>query len=624
MDFMNCKKSFFRSIILPGLLSLIIVFSLVSIDLHAQPFSFAHVTDTHIGGGTGADDLIKTVADINTIPGLDFVLVTGDISEFGSGEELRTAKKILDALKIPYYLVPGNHDSKWSESGCNDFVKIFGSETFAFEHKGIFFIGTASGPNMRMGPGLVPREELLWLDSLLMQMKNPSEPLFFINHYPLDESLANSAKVKKLLRIRNIQVVLLGHGHANRQMNFDGIPGIMGRSNLRASAQTGGYNIATIKNDTLYYEERIPGKKTLAPWCRLPLLTKVKVEVEDKVEKVKAGNGEVKEIWSVIENSDIGGGIASSGGICVYAGTDGMITARNRTNHSLLWQRKTGGKVYSTPAVRGRRVICPSTDGTIYCLDKKTGGLLWSFKTGKPIVGSPSIKGNRVFIGSSESVFRALNLSNGKLVWQFDSVRNFVETKPLLYKKGVYFGSWGNTFYALDQKTGKLLWKREKYTNRMLSPAAVWPVAGCGKVFIVAPDRHLTALDAKTGREIRDSGKYSCRESIGISGNGKQVYIKNMTEGNVDAFYTCSDSLQLAWECKARLGYEIAPSPITENRRLIFIPTATGKILAIGKKSHLIEWEAKVSEVLVNHILPVRNHMILVTTFDGKIVCLKY
>jgi outer membrane protein assembly factor BamB/predicted MPP superfamily phosphohydrolase len=593
---------------------------------YAQPFSFAHVTDTHVGGSTGAEDLERTVADINSLPDLDFVLVTGDITEFGSGEELRTAKEILDKLQKPYYVVPGNHDSKWSESGCNDFVRIFGSETFHFEKNGILFIGTSSGPNMRMGPGLVPREQILFIDSVLTPLQNPDQPIIFINHYPLDESLFNSHKILNLFKNRNLQVSLLGHGHANKLYDFRGIPGIMGRSNLRASKETGGYNIGTFRNDTLFYAERIPGDRTLPVWCKIPFRGKsdLKGEAEEKaVAKAEAKTG-LQEIWSITEQSDIGAGIATRGRICIYTATDGRIIARDRNSGSLLWAYKTGGKVYSTPVIKGNRVICPSTDGNIRALSVKTGTLLWEFKTSRPIVASPVVHSKRVFMGSSEGIFRAIHLETGKLIWQYDSIRNFVETRPLLYNKGVYFGSWGNTFYALNQKTGQLLWKREKYNNRMLSPAAVWPVGARGKVFIVAPDRRFTALDVRTGNEIWDSGKYSCRESIGISKNGKLLYIKNMTEGNVDAFSTRSDTLQLVWECKAGLGYEIAPSPITENRKLVFIPTANGLIYAINKRNHQVESICKVSDALVNHILPISGHRVLVTTFDGKVACLKY
>jgi len=87
----------------------------------AQPFQFALVTDTHVGGATGADDLRRTVEDINNLPAIDFVILSGDVTEFGSDEELRLAKQILDSLDKPLYIVPGNHDSNWSESGANSF-----------------------------------------------------------------------------------------------------------------------------------------------------------------------------------------------------------------------------------------------------------------------------------------------------------------------------------------------------------------------------------------------------------------------------------------------------------------------------------------------------------------------
>ena len=205
----------------------------------------------------------KTVEDINSQDTIDFVILTGDITEFGSDEELRQARKIIDQLNKPWYIVPGNHDSKWSESGNNSFVTIFGSERFTFEKGGYLFVGTASGPNMRMAPGLVPREQLVFLDSLIKHQKNPDQPLIFVNHYPLDESLSNSDEIIAWLKNTNVKATLLGHGHSNHLYNFEGIPGIMGRANLQTNKTEAGYNLVTIKNDTIYYRERLSSGKTL-------------------------------------------------------------------------------------------------------------------------------------------------------------------------------------------------------------------------------------------------------------------------------------------------------------------------------------------------------------------------
>lgn len=609
-------------------LSIFVIFWLVALMIQAQSFNFAHVTDTHVGGKTGIQDLIRTVDDINQQGDIDFVILSGDVSDFGSEKELLEAKSIITKLNKPCYVVPGNHDSKWSESGNIDFVRIFGSEDFSFEKNGFLFIGTASGPNMRMGPGLIPREQMAFLDSILVSIKNPDQPIIFINHYPLDNTLSNWYEVIDLLKTRDIQVCLLGHGHKNRLFNFEGIPGVMGRSNLRAENKIGGYNIVTITSDTMFYAERTPGVETRQTWCKVPLGLKKYDQDSNKWPRpdfsINSKYPQIKINWQYQDQSDIGTGITCSGKFAVYANTKGEIVAIEKESGKIIWRFQTTGKVYSTPAISNNRIVCASTDNIIYCLDLKTGKPKWKFKTGKPIVASPAINNGIVYIGSSEGIFRAIDLLTGKLNWQFNQVKNFVETHPLIYNNTVYFGSWGNEFYALEKQTGKLLWKREKYTNPMLSPAAVWPVAADGKIFIVAPDRRMTALDAKTGAEIWDSGKYSCRESIGISGDGELIYIKNMTEGNVLAFNTLRNDQSVAWECKADLGIDKAPSPIVENNNLIFVPTENGVVIAIDKLTHQVAWRYKLSNTLINAINPISKNQILVTSYDGNVICLKY
>ncbi|WP_423129611.1 PQQ-binding-like beta-propeller repeat protein [Gaoshiqia sp. Z1-71] len=594
----------------------------------SQPIRFAHVTDIHIGSSTSVEDLELTINDINAQEEIDFVVLSGDITEFGSDEELREARELIDQLNKPWYIVPGNHDSKWSESGNNSFVRIFGYEEFSFEKNGYRFIGTASGPNMRMAPGLVPREQIVFLDSVLTNLSDPDQPVIFVNHYPLDESLSNWHTIIDLLKTGNIQATLLGHGHQNKLFHFEGIPGIMGRSNLRAKADTGGYNLVTIARDTLFYAERAPGGKTRPNWCEVPLKNHHFARDTTRWPRpdytVNKQFPNVKTVWEIQDSSDIGTAISSSGHIAVYANTKGEVVALDQTSGGKMWSFQTSGKIYSTPAIAKNRVVCASTDQSIYCLNLKDGKLHWAFPTGKAIVASPVIEKNSVYIGSSEGIFRSIDLPSGKLNWEFAEVKNFVETRPLVYGELVYFGSWGNTFYALNKNTGQLAWTREKYSNRMLSPAAAWPVAANGKIFIVAPDRHMTAFDAKTGAEIWDSGQYTCRESIGISADGELVYIKNMNEGNVDAFCTNANEQKLAWECKADLGYEIAPSPITEAGNLVFVPTSSGMVYAIDKTTHSVSWKYKVSNALVNYILPVENRKVLVSVLDGKVVCLQY
>src|SRR5688500_18413513 len=95
-----------------------LITGLYTIGQHT-PFRFAFISDTHIGSpdGKAEEDLRRTVEDINKQTGIAFVVLTGDITELGTDDEIRRAKELLDLLKIPYYIIPGNHDTGWSESG---------------------------------------------------------------------------------------------------------------------------------------------------------------------------------------------------------------------------------------------------------------------------------------------------------------------------------------------------------------------------------------------------------------------------------------------------------------------------------------------------------------------------
>src|SRR5262249_1142129 len=65
------------------------------------PFRFAWLSDTHVGSTTGQEDLRAAVRDINSMTGLSFVILSGDVTEYGSREQLRLARELLDGLKIP-------------------------------------------------------------------------------------------------------------------------------------------------------------------------------------------------------------------------------------------------------------------------------------------------------------------------------------------------------------------------------------------------------------------------------------------------------------------------------------------------------------------------------------------
>ncbi len=613
--------------------SIALILCLQSI-LHAQEqgFKFAFLSDTHVTiGSPNNEDLQRSVEDINANHSLQFVIVTGDITEFGSDAEIKEAKRILGQLNKPTYIIPGNHDANWSESGANTFRKVFGGETVCFEVEGYLFVGTGSGPNMRMGPGQIPRENITWLDSVLSSPANKNKPIVFLNHYPQDSSLNNWYEVTDMLRKYDTRLILHGHGHTDKQFVYDGIPAVMGRSNLRARKDTGAYNIVSFIGDSAYFRDKTPGGNAEPFWAKVYIgnhhLQHDTVQYWRPDYSVNKKYGNVTSEWVFSNQSDIGSGPALHNKKIFITDTNGWLRAIDGQTGQELWKFATGGKVYSTPAVSAKGIVVfASTDQFIYGIDGNSGKLLWKLACDKPNVACPVIAGNKAYIGGSDGHFRCIDIETGSVVWDFDEVKGFVVTKPLFYNNTLYFGCWNNDFYALDAQTGKLTWKwNNGASNRMFSPAACWPVAANGRIFIVAPDRYMTVFDAATGKVIwrEKNPAIRVRESMGLSADQSLVYAKTM-EGLLLGFSPTADSMQIAWRNELRLPYEICPTAITEQDGIVFVPSNSGLVSAVLRDSGKILWQHKISNCMITGMLPAGKNRLLVTTMDGKLAMLQW
>ena len=614
-----------------------------------SPVKFAFLTDVHLcEGSPRIENLQRCIADINSQDDIQFTIFGGDITEFGADSEISLAKSLIDELDHPYWIAAGNHDAKWSESGCNTFAKVFGYEQFEFEAGGIKFLGCNSGPNMRMAPALLPHESLVWLDSI-MTATPKEQPVIFVNHYPQDTSILNYFQVMNTLKKGNIQLLIGGHWHRNTILNYEGVPGILGRSPDRGKEV--GYNIIEIKDGTFTAHDRIlvdQEGNVIQPEDREPWYTQRLTDTPQYEPDRAAGRDnpyglpldypflkfdvnrefpQVREIWRTQDEGDIGCGAIKAGNIVLYANETGVVKALDAATGREVWRFATEGKVFSTPAVWKKRVVIGSTDGYIYCLSLKNGRLRWRYRCNKSVLATPVIQDGIAYVGSSDHVFRALKVRNGRLLWARDGIAGFVECKPFIDKEQIVFGDWANTLYSLDPRTGEVQWTWKTKGSRMYSPAAVYPVKAFGKIFLVTPERKTYALDARTGEQLWVSA--GGRESIGISPTGWTIYVKTMFD-SVLAFVTESsrldDEADIRWESHPGFGYEIAPTPsaCSADCQLVFVPTDKGNLFCLNAADGSVVWKHKISVALINSIVPLPGNQLLIATMDGVVTLLQY
>ena len=103
-------------------------------------FTFANLSDTHIGYGNNDEILRNTLATIQEFApnGIDAVLFNGDQTQDGTKEQAQLFASILkeafDVTKVPMIVTHGNHDVYWS--GCMtraEFVDAYGSDLYLFD-----------------------------------------------------------------------------------------------------------------------------------------------------------------------------------------------------------------------------------------------------------------------------------------------------------------------------------------------------------------------------------------------------------------------------------------------------------------------------------------------------------
>lgn len=175
----------------------------------------------------------------------DFVIHCGDLS--GDRKEyLITAKRLLDKLNVPYYIVRGNHDP--GNDLANIFSRHIGNDKklyYVFNYKDFCFI-ILDGVNYLYEYGItsswkadkkngeiievlraniIPPEETGWLKATLK--KNKRNKVFVFLHFPLLVSknspqpyvsmrLGNFNQVLDILeQHRNVMAVFAGHSHIN-------------------------------------------------------------------------------------------------------------------------------------------------------------------------------------------------------------------------------------------------------------------------------------------------------------------------------------------------------------------------------------------------------------------------
>jgi len=194
----------------------------------------AQITDFHVGRiietDNGPIDLfvrlqetVKHLISLNPQP--DLVVISGDISNHGNMEDYQRAKKLLDTMKLPYFVMPGNHDSRESLRTLFQADGYLPSDgkflQYTIEQHPLRLIMLDS---LEVGKHhcMLCEERLQWLNDKLAE--DPEQPtLVFMHHPPIKLHLPyqdsmrcfNGEKLENIITSHD-QVLGVACGHTHR------------------------------------------------------------------------------------------------------------------------------------------------------------------------------------------------------------------------------------------------------------------------------------------------------------------------------------------------------------------------------------------------------------------------
>lgn len=186
----------------------------------SAPFAFAVVADIQ----TRFDELAEAVRDINADTAVRFVLVAGDLTQFGLLREFDWFDRELDKLNVPWMTVIGNHDAL--AFGAKIYRRRYGPLDYTFDYGDTrFVVANTNGWEFDRD---VP--DFAWLESELSQAQAEAKRTFVFSHVaPYMEQLDSAQSDTFADLMVQYGVKLSIHGHLHRYME-----GFLYRPELRS------------------------------------------------------------------------------------------------------------------------------------------------------------------------------------------------------------------------------------------------------------------------------------------------------------------------------------------------------------------------------------------------------
>jgi outer membrane protein assembly factor BamB len=184
---------------------------------------------------------------------------------------------------------------------------------------------------------------------------------------------------------------------------------------------------------------------------------------------LRAGDGATR--WTYRAGGPVKSGLALADGKLYFGDYAGKVTALRRTDGHRVWESSAAGspfglrsgRFYATPAVAYGRVYIGSLDGFVYSFGSADGKLAWRHKTGGYVYSSPAVGdvagvGPTVYAGSYDGKLYAFDARSGSVRWTHNA-GGIISGGPVVIGDLVFYSNLSRRSNgALGAATGRMMW----------------------------------------------------------------------------------------------------------------------------------------------------------------------
>jgi hypothetical protein len=623
------------------LFTCILFLSLFSI-IKGQDYNYAWLSDLHIGAPGAEADLQAAVNDINNRSEIKFVIITGNITERGYSSEFDKAKEILDQLTPPYYVIPGSHDTKWSDNGGTKFKELWKNDNFVFDFNRVRHIGISSA-ELRQGSGHISPETIDWLKSVLDTTEN-SQAVYLYVHHPMDSTVDNWFSVINMLKDKNLRAILTGYKEKNIVSAINGIPWAgcrpvlaskdtevrpkpVEKKSKRKSAKkqvdikSWGYTYVEDMPDSLIFYE-VYSDSVMRRWGDIPKTTPLEIAKTDS-SSPQALSEKVNIKWEKNLGVTLTAPAIAAGDRIFAAANNGIVHCYDLSGKE-IWKYDTGGLIIGAP-IRDQDVLAVATyEGDLFTINANNGKVIQVLSTGENLnttllkitVTNSDGKFRGIVVGTNTGKLLCYNMYSLLLIWQNDAAKGAIETEPQLVNDRLIYGSRDSYLYCLDANSGTLNWKWEGDKNFFFAPAAGKAVSDGKYVFTATADKNVTAIDFLLGVTSWKKNNYNSSEAINISANGENLIIKSLSD---KVLFVSPKDGKIVKEVSTGHNYDTSPlQPLNWNNNII-MGTKSGIIYFIDS-----DYNAQpvlfTGNAAINGISNIQDNLFVVSNIDGNII----